>query len=114
VHGHGILHLQTSNQSPETFQFGILLVAAAAIRFDAKGTILVFYISQLKHEFTITNTEDIRSSVYNLSICGILLLLQPLLSSENSRLLSVPILVVLLVVPLMTNISLIGQAKRYH
>jgi hypothetical protein len=41
--------LQTSNQSPETFQFGILLVAAA-IGFDAKATILGFYISQ---------TEDI-------------------------------------------------------
>jgi hypothetical protein len=47
-----MLHLHTSNQSPETFQCGILLlflVAAVAIAFDAKGTILVFYISQLKH-----------------------------------------------------------------
>jgi hypothetical protein len=46
-----MLHLHTSNQSPETFQCGILLlllVAAAAIAFGAKGTILVFYISQLK------------------------------------------------------------------
>jgi hypothetical protein len=44
VHGHGILHLQTSNQSPETFQFGILLVVAdAAIGFGAKVTILAFY-----------------------------------------------------------------------
>jgi hypothetical protein len=37
------LHLHTSNQSPETFQFGILLVAAA-IAFDAKETILAFYV----------------------------------------------------------------------
>ena len=41
MHGHGILHLQTSNQSPETFQFGILLVTAA-IEVDAKGIILAF------------------------------------------------------------------------
>ena len=26
MHGHGISHLQTSNQSPETFQSGILAV----------------------------------------------------------------------------------------
>jgi hypothetical protein len=41
VHGHGILQLQTSNQSPETFQLGVLLLmAAAAITFAAKGTII--------------------------------------------------------------------------
>jgi hypothetical protein len=31
VHGHGILHLQTSNQSPETFHLGIVLVFVVAV-----------------------------------------------------------------------------------
>jgi hypothetical protein len=46
-HGHGTLQLRTSNQSPETFQLGtfLLVVPDAVIRFDAKGSILAFYIS---------------------------------------------------------------------
>jgi hypothetical protein len=39
------LHLQTSNQSPETFQLGVLLLMAAlAIAFAARGTILAFHV----------------------------------------------------------------------
>ena len=55
MHGHGILHLQTSNQSPESCQFGILLVAAA-IEFDAKGIILAFLHLVTETEIGIADT----------------------------------------------------------
>jgi hypothetical protein len=40
-----MLHLHTSNQSPETFQFGTFLVVVldAALGFDAKGSILALH-----------------------------------------------------------------------
>jgi hypothetical protein len=56
VHGHGILHLQTSNQSPETFQLGILLVAAA-IEFDAKGVILAF-LHPVNPKYSSSSNKD--------------------------------------------------------
>jgi hypothetical protein len=30
-HGHGMLHLQTSNQPPETIHFGILVVVVVVV-----------------------------------------------------------------------------------
>jgi hypothetical protein len=33
-HGHGILHLHTSKKSPETFQFGILLLFLVVVAVD--------------------------------------------------------------------------------
>jgi hypothetical protein len=62
VHGHGILHLQTSNQSPETFQLGVLLLlllmAAAAIAFAAKGTILAFHVLTKGNSNTIKDNRN--------------------------------------------------------
>jgi hypothetical protein len=58
VHGHGILHLQTSNQSPETFQLGVL--AAAAIASAAKGTILAFHVLTNRNPYTIKDNRNQR------------------------------------------------------
>ena len=60
MHGHGILHLQTSNQSPETFQLGVLLMAAAAIAFAAKGTILAFHVLTNINSYTIKDNRNQR------------------------------------------------------
>jgi hypothetical protein len=58
VHGHGILQLQTSNQSPETFQLGVLLLmAAAAITFAAKETILAFHVLTNRNSYTIKDSR---------------------------------------------------------
>jgi hypothetical protein len=40
-HGHGMLHLQTSNQPPETIHFGILVVVVVVVAASAAISFLV-------------------------------------------------------------------------
>ena len=51
MHGHGALHLQTSNQSPDTFQLGTFFVLVVdtvddAISLNARLSILVLHKSR--------------------------------------------------------------------
>lgn len=52
-HGHGILHLQTSNQSPETFHFGTVLavtVLAASISTKNRDYLIRFIRPTFRQE----------------------------------------------------------------